>query len=182
MKKLGQNEALTHLKYCQTYSKEDTFFGVWDETLVHYGFESEFDQEKVMEKGLRTVNLNRKGGAFVTHKGDIAYAHLTRQADRFNQSLGSFLANKLIARGLNVVFRDNDWLIDGKKFMGTMMYYLGGNFHFYGGHISINVDLDLIKNICLKPMEKEPIGLSEFGITTEQVEEWLHEFYFYWKK
>ena len=36
--------------------------------------------------------------------------------------------------------------------------------------ISMNVNLDHIKAICKKPMEKVPKGLSEYGITTEEVE------------
>lgn len=182
MRKLLQNDALTHLEYCQLHKKEDTFFGIWEDTIVHYGWDSQFDRELARQKGIRCINLGRAGDTFVTQKGDIAYAHLTTSADKFNQHLGKFLAQKLTALGYDVKFDGNDWLIDGKKFMGTMRIELGPVFHFYGGHISLSTDNELIKQICQKPMQKEPVGLSEYGITTQQVEDWLHEFYFYWKK
>ena len=63
--------------------------------------------------------------------------------------------------------------------MGTMRIELGAVFQFYGGHISLSTDNELIKQICKKPMMKEPVGLGKYGITTQQVEDWLHEFYFY---
>lgn len=182
MKKLSQNDALTHLEYCQRFLKEDTFFGVWDECAVHYGDDSHFDARAAIDAQCRLVDLQRKGDAFVTQPGDIGYAHITRNEDHFNQALGRFIADKLIALGHEVHFDGNDWLVENKKFMGTMRINITPTLHFYGGHISLSTDNALIQKVCLKPMEKVPCGLSEYGITQEQVESWLHEFYFYWKK
>jgi hypothetical protein len=53
---------------------------------------------------------------------------------------------------------------------------------FYGGHISIDCNLELIKDVCTKPMEKVPCGLGQYGITTQQVVDWLNEFWLYYKK
>ena len=33
--------------------------------------------------------------------------------------------------------------------------------------ISVNCDIDLIKSICTKPMKKQPDGLANYGISTE---------------
>ena len=44
------------------------------------------------------------------------------------------------------------------------------------GFIGINTNLDHIKAICRKPMKKVPKGLSEYGITTEEVEQWFLDF------
>lgn len=75
----------------------------------------------------------------------------------------------------------NDVLVEGRKVIGHMRMYLGGACNFYGGHISLTVNLPAIQRVCTKPMEKIPAGLSEFGITREEVEEWLHEFWFRFK-
>jgi hypothetical protein len=40
----------------------------------------------------------------------------------------------------------------------------------------------MIKDICTKPMEKEPVGFMDYGVTTEEIESWLREFWFYFKK
>ena len=36
-------------------------------------------------------------------------------------------------------------------------------------HISIGMDLDLIKAICTKPMVKTPKGLQDYGITQDEI-------------
>ena len=61
------------------------------------------------------------------------------------------------------------------------MKYWGASQYFYGAHISFSVDLEQIESVCTKPMEKIPAGLNEFGVTREEVEEWLHEFWFRFK-
>ena len=63
--------------------------------------------------------------------------------------------------------------------MGTMRIELDTIFRFCGGNISLSTNNELIKQICKKPMIKEPVCLGTYGITTQQVEDWLHEFYFY---
>ena len=42
--------------------------------------------------------------------------------------------------------------------------------------LCLNVNLDHIKAICKKPMKKVPKGLSEYGITTAEVEKMFLEF------
>jgi hypothetical protein len=44
-----------------------------------------------------------------------------------------------------------------------------GRIDFSSAALSINIDLDHIKAICRKSMNKVPKGLSEYGITTEEV-------------
>jgi lipoate-protein ligase A len=78
------------------------------------------------------------------------------------------LVKKLEGRHINVELVDNDLLIDGKKFFGCMQQEIG-KMHFIGGHISIDCDLDLIKQVCTKPMGKTPVGLSQYQITTKDV-------------
>ena len=36
-------------------------------------------------------------------------------------------------------------------------------------HISMSVDINLIMNICKKPMAKVPKGLNDFGIYEEDI-------------
>ena len=43
--------------------------------------------------------------------------------------------------------------------------------------ISINQDLEVIKNVCLKPMVKVPKGLGEYGVTTEEIIDWVEDWF-----
>lgn len=51
-----------------------------------------------------------------------------------------------------------------------------GRIDYTAGFIGINTNLEHIKAICRKPMQKVPKGLSEYGITTEEVEEMFLNF------
>lgn len=44
-----------------------------------------------------------------------------------------------------------------------------GDILYSAFHVSINCNLELIKNICNKPMVKIPKGLNDFAITQEDV-------------
>ena len=169
MKVYNHKDAFEHLKYLFKFQKEDCFIAVFTESAVHYGEEFWFNEDKAKELNLETFNLQRKGGAIVTSPGDVVYCFFLRHEEKFlNKQISDFLINKLKDKNINIQIVDNDLLIDGKKFFGCMQQQIG-RMHFIGGHISINCNLDLIKQICTKPTEKIPGGLSKYQITTEDV-------------
>ena len=176
MKKLFQNDALTHLQYCIQYKKEDMFYCVLEEVAVHYGKDGGFDHNVAAQRGLKMYDIKRIGGAMVTQPGDICYACISSQKLAFDERFVKYIKKKLLDKGLNVEWIKNDLLIDGKKFLGDMKTTLPNGLYFYGGHISYQVNLPLIKEICTKPMEKIPTGLSEYGITHEKLEQWVKDF------
>lgn len=181
MKVYGHEDAFIHLNYILKNQIEDFFIATIDDTVVHYGEDGGFDENKAVELGVKCYNLKKKGGAMVTSPGDIVYCFTTKkECPNFDTQLRKFLATKLSERNIKAEQVNNDLLVDGKKCSGTMHQQIG-KLHFYGGHISIDCNLDLIKEICTKEMVKIPCGLSDYGITTENVVRWLQEFWFYWK-
>lgn len=181
MKVYRHEDAFTHLNYILKNQIEDFFIAIIDDTVVHYGEDGGFDETKTTELGIKCYNLKKKGGAMVTSPGDVVYCFTTkRECAHFDTELRKFLATKLIERNIKTEQINNDLLANGKKCSGTMHQQIG-KLHFYGGHISIGCNLDLIKEICTKEMVKIPCGLSDYGITTENVVRWLQEFWFYWK-
>ena len=170
MKVYNHKDAFIHLKHLLSNKhEEDIFLAVFDETAVHFGAEGGFDLDKIVEKQLNIYNIHRAGGAIVTSPGDIVYCFITKQDNiYFNMELRNFLAKKLSKMNVPVEQTKNDLLVDGKKCFGFMHKNLGGR-KFYGGHISINCNLELIKEVCTKPMEKTPVGLASYGIVTDDV-------------
>ena len=59
--------------------------------------------------------------------------------------------------------------VNGKKISGAMCTNFYNKINFMGFFVSYQSDIDIIKNICTKPMEKIPKGLGEYGIKTEEV-------------
>lgn len=182
MKVYNHKDAFVHLNYILKFQKEDSFIAVFTEPAVHYGEDLQFDENKVHELNLETFNLQRKGGAIIASPGDIVYCFTSKEENsRFNAELRKFLAKKLTDRCINIEQIKNDLLVNDKKCFGFMHQKIG-KLHFYGGHISINCNLELIKELCTKEMIKMPGGLGEYNITSEDVIEWLKEFWFYYKK
>ena len=181
MKVYNHKDAYAHLKYIFKRQEEDCFIATIDETVLHYGEDGGFDIEKAISMNIPLFDLQKKGGAMITSPGDIVYCFfLKKDIPTLNNDLRAFLSEKISKKGAKTLLIKNDLLIDDKKCFGFMQNTIG-KMHFIGGHISINCNLDLIKQICTKPMEKVPGGLAEYGITTEEVVSWLNEFWFYYR-
>ena len=110
------------------------------------------------------------GGTLVANKGDIAFAHFGEVKNDWMERFIKHFTSWLRAKGLNAEHTGNDILVDGYKVCGTGITRYG-RIDFSAVFVSINPNLEHIKAICKKPMNKVPKGLSEFGITTEEVEE-----------
>ena len=176
MRKYSQKDALVHLDYCIYMQKEDYFYGVWEEAAVHYGKDRQFNLDAAIKNGLKTYDIKKAGGAMVTQPGDICYGCISKTKIAFDDKFVEYLKDKLLSKGLNVTEEKNDLLIDGKKFLGDMKITLPNGLFFYGGHISYTVNLPLIKEVCTKPMEKVPTGLAEYGLSHEEIEQWVKDF------
>ena len=182
MKVYKHDDAFVHLNYILKNQIEDFFIATIDDTVLHYGEDEGFDVDKAVEMGIKCYNLKKKGGAMVTSPGDLVYCFTTKkEVSSFNAELRNLLAKKLTHKGINIEQIKNDLLVNDKKCFGFMHQKIG-KLHFYGGHISIDCNLELIKELCTKEMVKIPGGLGEYNITTEEVVDWLREFWFYYKK
>ena len=82
----------------------------------------------------------------------------------------------LLSRGLNAIRSGNDVLVDGYKVGSYMSQNINGVV-YTATHISIGMDLDLIKAICVKPMVKTPKGLKDYGFTQEEIIAWVESNY-----
>lgn len=181
MKKYTQSDTMYHLQYCLKNKIEDCFYGVWEQSSIHYGEDKDFNKDVAYERLLNQYKVRRSGGAIVAQPGDVCCVFLNNDSSDFMSQLKLFIKQKLEERNIKITTDKNDLLIDDKKFFGDIREKFG-NFYFYGCHISLSVDLETIQKVCLKPMEKVPVGLSEYGISTQDVENWLNEFWFKYKK
>ncbi len=94
-------------------------------------------------------------------------------SDKFAKAL----VNYLISKGLNSVRQDNnDVLVSDYKVASGGESIING-FNYMGYQISINQDIEAIKAICDKDSLKEPKGLSDFGVTTEEIVQFCEEYW-----
>jgi lipoate-protein ligase A len=160
-----------------TDGQERFAFVVIDQTEVGHGFDNDVDFEYCEKNGIPYHNHKRNGGAIVYSAGNIAIGFVYSNRKRGGFVMGRLLpdlSKYLAKKGLSIDMSANDILVDGYKVASASGYNFGENYHwtYEGIQISINQDLETIKNVCKKPMVKVPKGLSEYGITTEEMVEW----------
>lgn len=156
--------------------ERNTVLVVHEQTEVSYGNQNDINLEYCESHNIPAYNLQRDGGCIVYAKGNVSFADVRPNNSKdfelinikFLIDFTKFLENK----GLNVVRDNNDILVDGYKVASGAAINLLPDWKrtFSTVQISINQDIEAIKGICLKPMKKEPKGLSEYGITTKEVE------------
>ena len=171
-----QNEIVSELQ-AGLKNPNRTAIVMYEETQVNYGFDAKPNFEYCKEHNIECVDIGRRGGAFVVNKGDIGLGYVGYGLDN---TVGELISRKftehLKDKGLNAEERDNDILIDGYKVFGwASNYYKEYDAIYITCHFTISVDLELIQKICTKPMNKTPKGLSEFGISREEIIEFIEK-------
>lgn len=133
------------------------------------------DEELCNEMGYEILETRHTGGLVVVNEGDVSVIHFGEIGNDWMRRFALHLIERYKEKGLNATFDGNDILVDGYKISGLSATPYG-HIQYSTIHIGINTNLDHIKAICRKPMQKVPKGLSEWGITTEEVEEMFLEF------
>ena len=141
--------------------------------IVHR--KTQVDNQLCEEMGYDIVESYNNAGTIISNEGDVLIGHFAEPDNGWYDRFIVYFIDWLKAKGLNAEFADNDILVDGYKVCG-MCITRYGRIDYTGGIISINANLDHIKAICRKPMNKVPKGLSEYGITTEEVERMFLDF------
>lgn len=136
--------------------------------IVHR--KTQVDEDVCDALGYDIVESYNNAGTIVSNDGDILIGHFAQPDNGWYDRFIAYFIDWLKAKGLNAEFAKNDILVDGYKVCG-MCITRYGRIDYTGGIISLNTNLDHIKAICKKPMKKVPKGLSEYGITTEEIEE-----------
>jgi hypothetical protein len=163
---------------------DETAIAVLKNTEVIYNDNSGCNLEYCEEKGIKTfkgkintmgTGVMTSGSLILTVKRDMRNGG-EALSDRFSKALSKYLSDK----GLPSVRCDNnDVMVDNGKVASGGGIIING-FNYMGYQISVNQDVEAIKNICTdKPMIKQPKALSDFGINTEEMLEFCIN---YWSK
>lgn len=150
-------------------------YGIQDSPVVLTHRKTQVDEDVCNELGYTIYESFNNGGTILTEPGDFEIGHWFKHENGWCDRFAEYFVNWLKGKGLNVVFEDNDILVDGFKVCGACITRYG-RIDYTGIHVGINTNLDHIKQICRKPMNKIPKGLSEYGITTEEVEQMFLDF------
>lgn len=173
--KLTNSEWMERVTYYIRSGAHCIAYGIQDSPVALTHRRTQVDEAVCTELGYAVYESFNNGGTILTEAGDFEIGHWYVPENGWCQRFAEYFVDWLKAKGLNAVYTDNDVLIDDCKVCGTCVTRYG-RIDYTGIHIGINTNLDHIKAICRKPMKKVPKGLSEYGITTEEVEQMFLEF------
>ena len=133
------------------------------------------DRTLCAELGYNIMETKHTGGVMVVGEGDVSVIHFGEIGNTAMHEFAVYLVEQYKNRGLNATFDGNDILIDEYKISGLSATPYG-HIQYSTIHIGVNTNLEDIKTICTKPMVKVPKGLSDYGITTDEVEQMFLDF------
>lgn len=177
MKYVELKDFATHINVYLRMDNE--FISYSDKMYVLRSSQNDVNEEFCKANDIEIIDIKHKGGTIVLDKSAIGYAFVAHDAS--NRILNNFMIKfitYLSLKGVTAEYKDNDILIDGYKVCsaGTQVIDKKSLLTYTTVHFSLHNDADLIRQICLKPMLKVPKGLSEFGVTKEDVLYFLEEY------
>ena len=175
IRKITQAEWLPEVTKCIQGGLHKILFGTTDAPVIIVHRKTQVDEAICKELGYEVLESYNNGGTIVSNAGDVVIAHFYEPENGWLDRFSIYFTNWLRRKGLNVVYERNDILVDGYKVCGTCITRYG-RIDYNGVYIGMTTNLDHIKAICKKPMVKVPKGLSEYGITSEEVEQMFLDF------
>lgn len=179
MQRVSIQEFVMNLSAYKNAEDVVTVWGVYDQDTVTYG-RDDCNEEYCEKHGIPYYKNREDGGCIVNFAGTINIADFRPSRDGwvYSEFLTDF-SEYLKEKGLNAEYDGNDILVDGYKVASGFGYNLPPNYDrmFNAIGFFFNQDVELIRHICLKPMVKEPKGLEEYDITTEECAEWAEQWF-----
>lgn len=153
-----------------TQQKEAVVYCIPDDYCVIIGNREQTNQRAINNLNLNCIKANHEGGIIIMSPGDVEVGIFTKgyYGHDIRTEILEAIIQKLIANGIEAQIIDNDVLIDGRKVIGFGSRMVG-KILYTAIQISVNINLELIRAVCTKPMFKVPDGLSNYGVTTEYV-------------
>lgn len=153
-----------------TSQKEACVYCIADENCAVVGSNCGANMDKIRDKNIRLVQINHEGGTIILSPGDVEIGIFTEgyAGNDYRDSIVNGILALLEQNGHKPVVSGNDILVNDRKVcgFGSRMF---GKILYTAIQVSVGINLDLIKEICTKPMVKQPDGLMNYGVTTEDV-------------
>lgn len=170
MRKVEVKDIEKELKALIDPRNEGCIYCIHDKPLVFKSKEGIINEYYCEEHCLGICNSFNMGGIIVANTGDINMAIMKDEGWSVGDDLLRKLAAWMYNKGINVSINNNDLLIDDTyKVISYASINANNRLVYTCVHISINPNIEHICNVCMKPMNKIPKGLQEYGITAEEI-------------
>lgn len=127
------------------------------------------NEEYCNNNNLNIYKTHQFGGTIINFENDLCVADYQPAHNNFGMRIMEGIKDYLASKDIHSIINENDVLIEGKYKVASYMSTFINGCLYTAIHISIDMNLEIIKNICTKPMKKIPKGLSEYGITQNEM-------------
>lgn len=174
MRKIIDKNIQEELNSLISTKTEDFIYCIYDNPVVFRSKTNEANVEYCIENNINIIDTGNMGGTIVASSGDIGLAILKYDGWKVGENIIQFLCDKLMSKVPNLRVDGNDLIgEENYKFASYASINVGDRFIYTIVAISINPNIEHIKNICNKPMNKVPKGLSDYGITSEEIKDFI---------
>lgn len=116
---------------------------------------------------LPVYHTHDKGGIIVCFPGDICFTYISDTNNGIGIRFLIYMQQYLSLKG-QAVIANNDLLYNGRKVLSYSKIQ-NNNKYIFSFHISMGMDLPLVRSVCTKPAWKIPGGLIKFGYTQKEI-------------
>ena len=168
--KTNINNVVDYVKDIMSRQEEACIYAVSDDNYVATGSNGDTNLEKMYDLGIKKVPIIHEGGTIVLSPGDVEVGIFTYdyRGQKIRDNILQDIVSLCRQKGHQAILSGNDIMVNGKKVGGSGSRFFG-KMLFTTIQVSVGINLELIKEICTKPMIKVPDGLSNYGITTEEI-------------
>lgn len=138
-----------------------------------------YHADKIADRNL--INCSYNAGACIGYAGNVAICAVTQNKSDFVIKFAKAMKEFLISKGLDAMVMNND-VVYKDKYLGLHKVASGANchnadhtMHSAPCHVSIHIDEEYVRSVCTKRGIKRPSSLDQFGITGEEVLDYLKE-------
>ena len=138
------------------------------ELAVVYGSPQYVNIPACIRRGIFMFPAAHLAGAIVCFPGDLSIMELRYGHGSFGSDAIKTAERLVKTHSEHALIDGNDLLVDGKKIASWADISLSGYYQSVV-HFSVHSDVDLIRELCKKPMVKTPGALSDYGITAADI-------------
>ena len=132
------------------------------EPAIVYGAPQYVNIPACIRRGIFMFPASHLAGAIVCFPGDLSIMQLRYGRSTFGEDAIKTLERLVRTRSEHVLIDGNDLLVEEKKVASWADISLSGYYQTVV-HFSVHSDVDLIRELCSKPMVKMPGALSDYG-------------------
>ena len=153
--------------------KEELIYCIYDNPVVFKSLANDVNIDYCLKHNITNIiETSNLGGTIVSSAGDLGIAVLKKRGFKVGDNFLEILLENFKDRIPNLHIDNNDLIGEEKYKMASFASaHIGDHYIYTIIQISMNPNIEHIKNICSKKMTKIPRGFNSYGINVDEIVE-----------